>query len=84
MLPFSKYLIVAILVVTGLVLGLVLSFNMLPLEFFLILLGLLLFILGVLIFLIVSKKYYLRIVGSFFSLMYLVLVIMFLVDRLNR
>ena len=82
-LPFCKYLVFAVIIVTIITLGLVALFKMLPWDYFGVLLAVLVLINVVLLFLLLSKNFYRNIMGGLLSLIYLVIVIMFIINKLN-
>ena len=73
---FLKYLMIALIILTIIILGLIKFRNILPGEYFLILAILLILILGFLIFLLTNKSLSKKIVGEILSLIYMAFLIL--------
>lgn len=83
-LPFNKYLVIAIIIVDIITLGMVGVFKILPLEYFIVLSILLVLISIILIGLILTKNIYRRMFGSLMGLIYIILLILFIIYKFNN
>lgn len=81
--PFFNYLIIALVIITCIVLGLIKFINILPGEYFGVLSIFLLIIMSILIFLLLNKAIKIKVMGGIFSLIYIVGLVLGIVYELN-